>query len=65
VTIWTGSTGTGKTTLLSQYALDFSKLGVNTLFCSFEIKNSVIVNNMLHQHSRLNLTKHNNKIDLY
>lgn len=57
MSIWTGSTGTGKTTLLSQYALDFSKNSVNTLFCSFEIKYNKIIQKMLLQHSRSNVKK--------
>ncbi|TSK14771.1 Twinkle protein, mitochondrial [Bagarius yarrelli] len=39
LTVFTGPTGSGKTTFISEYALDLSMQGVNTLWGSFEIKN--------------------------
>jgi twinkle protein len=40
LTIITGSTGVGKTTVLSQLSLDYCMQNVTTLWGSFEIKNS-------------------------
>lgn len=37
--IFAGPTGSGKTTFISEYALDLCMQGVNTLWGSFEIKN--------------------------
>ncbi|KAK2866468.1 hypothetical protein Q7C36_002524 [Tachysurus vachellii] len=39
LTVFTGPTGSGKTTFISEYALDLCMQGVNTLWGSFEIKN--------------------------
>ena len=45
----TGPTGVGKTTLLSQISLDMAKQNVNTLWGSFEVKNTRLVRKMLQQ----------------
>ena len=37
LTVFTGRTGSGKTTFLSEYSLDLCMQGVNTLWCSFEV----------------------------
>ena len=50
VTVLTGSTGTGKTTFLSQLSLDYAGGGVNTLWGSFEIKNTRLAITMLGQY---------------
>ncbi|KAL0491572.1 Peo1 [Acrasis kona] len=50
LTILTGPTGIGKTTLLSQLAIDFASQGVNTLWGSFEIKNVRLIKKMLCQY---------------
>jgi len=50
LTVITGPTGSGKTTFLSQYSLDLSMNGVNTLFGSFEIPRDVFVNRMIKQY---------------
>lgn len=47
--IFTGPTGSGKTTFLSQLSLDFAKQDKATLWGSFEIKNSRLIQKMLHQ----------------
>lgn len=47
--IFTGPTGSGKTTMLSQLTLDFAKEGAPTLWGSFEIKNSRLLQSMLRQ----------------
>ncbi|TMW66541.1 hypothetical protein Poli38472_004306 [Pythium oligandrum] len=55
VTILTGPTGCGKTTLLSQLSLDLCGQGVNTLWGSFEIKNTRLIHKMLTQLAGKNL----------
>ncbi|CAM9440663.1 unnamed protein product [Phaeothamnion confervicola] len=52
LTVFTGPTGAGKTTLLSQLSLDLSEAGVNTLWGSFEIKNTRLIKKMLQQFAR-------------
>ena len=58
LTIFTGPTGSGKTTLMSELSLDLSLQGVPTLWGSFEIKNVRLAKIMLRQLSGLNLEKH-------
>lgn len=43
---------TGKTTFLGQLSLDFAENGVNTLWGSFEIKNTRLMHKLLQQFSR-------------
>ena len=47
--IFTGPTGSGKTTMLSQLTLDFAKNNAPTLWGSFEIKNSRLLESMMRQ----------------
>mmetsp|Transcript_1623 Transcript_1623/g.1909 ORF Transcript_1623/g.1909 Transcript_1623/m.1909 type:complete len:736 (+) Transcript_1623:140-2347(+) len=49
LTVITGPTGSGKTTFLSQYSLDLSMNGVNTLFGSFEVPQNQFVSKMIRQ----------------
>lgn len=49
LTVFTGPTGSGKTTLLSQLSLDLAAGGLNTLWGSFEIKNTRLLLKMLQQ----------------
>ena len=49
LTVLTGSTGSGKTTLLSQMSIDLCQSGTNTLWGSFEIKNTRLIKKMLTQ----------------
>ena len=49
LTVFTGPTGTGKTTVLSQMSLDYAAQGVSTLWGSFEIHNHRLVRIMLQQ----------------
>lgn len=49
LTILTGPTGAGKTTIISQLSLDFCKSGVPTLWGSFEIMNKRLAKKMLYQ----------------
>ena len=50
--VFSGPTGSGKTTLLSQLSIDFAAQGVPTLWGSFEIKNSRLLEKMLRQYHR-------------
>jgi archaellum biogenesis ATPase FlaH len=54
-TIFTGPTGVGKTSILSQLSLDFCAQGMKTLWGSFEIKSPRLVKNMLHQFAGKNM----------
>lgn len=49
LTILTGPTGAGKTTIISQLSLDFCQSGVPTLWGSFEILNKRLAKKMLYQ----------------
>lgn len=49
LTVFTGPTGSGKTTFISEYALDLCTQGVNTLWGSFEISNVKLARVMLTQ----------------
>ncbi len=53
VTIITGSTGVGKTTILSQLSLETAQQGVPTLWGSFEIRNPRLARTMMKQYSAL------------
>ncbi|XP_065910800.1 twinkle mtDNA helicase-like [Dysidea avara] len=57
VTILTGPTGSGKTTLVSEMSLDLCQQGVTTLWGSFEIKNVRLVKTLLNQLSGIKLEK--------
>ncbi|CAG8578574.1 10805_t:CDS:2, partial [Paraglomus occultum] len=56
LTIFTGTTGVGKTTVLSQLSLDYCRSGVNTLWGSFEIPNVRLAKKMLQQFAGKALT---------
>jgi len=64
-TVFTGPTGSGKTTLLSQLSLDFARSGLPTLWCSFELKNEVLMSTMLNQYAGQDLGKEMHKFDYY
>lgn len=49
LTVFTGPTGCGKTTVLSQMSLEYACQGVRTLWGSFEIKNARLARVMLQQ----------------
>ncbi|KAI9365904.1 P-loop containing nucleoside triphosphate hydrolase protein [Pilaira anomala] len=49
LTILTGPTGAGKTTIISQLSLDYCQSGVPTLWGSFEIMNKRLAKKMLYQ----------------
>ncbi|XP_076248122.1 mitochondrial DNA helicase isoform X2 [Calliopsis andreniformis] len=64
-TVLTGPTGCGKTTLMSEYSLDLAMQGVNTLWGSFEIRNSRLARTMLQQMIGLPLDENLEKFDTY
>ncbi|CAD5117485.1 DgyrCDS6253 [Dimorphilus gyrociliatus] len=57
LTVFTGPTGSGKTTFISEYSLDLCTQGVNTLWGSFEISNVRLLKTMLTQFARQKLTQ--------
>jgi twinkle protein len=57
LTIFTGPTGSGKTTFLSEYSLDLAQQGLTTMWGSFEIRNHRLAKIMMTQYARLNLRK--------
>lgn len=63
LTVLSGSTGSGKTTLMSQYSLDLAEQGVNTLWGSFEIPNHRLARTLLTQLAGLPLHDHMGRFD--
>ncbi|KAI8967757.1 P-loop containing nucleoside triphosphate hydrolase protein [Mycotypha africana] len=63
LTILTGPTGVGKTTIISQLSLDFCKSGVPTLWGSFEIMNKRLAKKMLYQFAGKDLSLHPEEFD--
>ena len=63
LTVFSGRTGSGKTTFLSEYSLDLCMQGVNTLWCSFEVKNTRLLRMMLKQFSLVNLDERLEEFD--
>lgn len=61
----TGPTGSGKTTFISEYSLDLSIQGVNTLWGSFEIRNERLATTLLKQLSLTNLENHLDQFDYW
>ncbi|KAG8183233.1 hypothetical protein JTE90_014408 [Oedothorax gibbosus] len=55
LTVFSGQTGTGKTTFMSEYSLDLCIQGLPTLWASFEITNTRLMKTMLSQFSRCSL----------
>lgn len=64
LTVFTGPTGAGKTTFLSEYSLDLCSQDVRTLWGSFEICNVRLAKRMLHQFSGVDLDKEPLKFEL-
>jgi len=56
VTVFTGTTGIGKTSFLSQLSLDYCLQGVSTLWGSFEIRHTILAKKMLNQLANKNLS---------
>ncbi|KAL5016821.1 hypothetical protein ScPMuIL_006410 [Solemya velum] len=63
LTVFTGPTGSGKTTFISDYSLDLCMQGANTLWGSFEINNVRLAKTMLTQFAQCNLSKKLNEFD--
>ncbi|KAI8430075.1 hypothetical protein MSG28_000497 [Choristoneura fumiferana] len=58
LTVLTGPTGCGKTTLCAEMSLDLAQQGVTTLWGSFEIRNSRLARTMLQQLAGVPLEQH-------
>ncbi|KAM9426573.1 twinkle mtDNA helicase isoform 1-T2 [Pholidichthys leucotaenia] len=65
LTVFTGPTGSGKTTFISELALDLSMQGVNTLWGSFEINNVRLAKIMLTQFAMQRLEENLEKYDFW
>lgn len=65
LSLFTGKTGTGKTTFLSEYSLDLCIQGINTLWGSFEVKNSRLAKTQLKQFAKLDLEKDMASFDVW
>jgi twinkle protein len=65
LSILTGPTGIGKTTIISQISMDLCSQGVNTLWGSFELNNVRLAKKMLNQFAQKNLEKHLAEFDLW
>ncbi|XP_022089225.1 twinkle protein, mitochondrial-like isoform X2 [Acanthaster planci] len=63
LSVFTGPTGSGKTTFMAEYSLDLCTQGVNTLWGSFEIQNVRLAKVMLTQFAQVNLEKNLDKFD--
>ena len=55
LTVFSGRTGSGKTTFMSEYSLDLCQQNVNTLWGSFEVRNVRLAKMQLKQFSGVNL----------
>ncbi|CAG9107496.1 unnamed protein product [Plutella xylostella] len=58
LTVLTGPTGCGKTTLCAEMSLDLAEQGVTTLWGSFEIRNARLARTMLQQFAGVPLERH-------
>ncbi|KAI9246687.1 P-loop containing nucleoside triphosphate hydrolase protein [Phascolomyces articulosus] len=65
LTILTGPTGAGKTTIISQLSLDYCTSGVPTLWGSFEILNKRLAKKMLYQLAGKDLSKAPREFDVW
>ncbi|XP_017776203.1 PREDICTED: twinkle protein, mitochondrial isoform X2 [Nicrophorus vespilloides] len=65
LSIFTGPTGSGKTTFISEYSLDLAMQGINTLWGSFEIRNARLARTMLQQMSGIALDENLDKYDFW
>lgn len=63
LTVLTGPTGCGKTTFMAEYSLDLAIQGVNTLWGSFEIRNTLLARTLLQQMARKPLDEHLDEFD--
>ncbi|XP_051530042.1 twinkle mtDNA helicase-like [Myxocyprinus asiaticus] len=65
LTVFTGPTGSGKTTFISECALDLCMQGVNTLWGSFEINNVRLAKIMLTQFAEQRLEENLDQYDMW
>uniref|UniRef100_A0A1A8JC15 Twinkle mtDNA helicase n=2 Tax=Nothobranchius kuhntae TaxID=321403 RepID=A0A1A8JC15_NOTKU len=65
LTVFTGPTGSGKTTFISELALDLCMQGVNTLWGSFEINNVRLAKIMLTQFAMQRLEENLERYDFW
>ncbi|CAJ1080110.1 twinkle protein%2C mitochondrial [Xyrichtys novacula] len=65
LTVFTGPTGSGKTTFISEIALDLCMQGVNTLWGSFEINNVRLAKIMLTQFAMQRLEENLEQYDFW
>ncbi|XP_047464099.1 twinkle protein, mitochondrial [Mugil cephalus] len=65
LTVFTGPTGSGKTTFISELALDLCTQGVNTLWGSFEINNVRLAKIMLTQFAMQKLEENLEQYDFW
>jgi twinkle protein len=65
ITIVTGPTGIGKTTIVTQMTLDYCTQGVTTLFGSFEIKNHRLIRKMMCQYAGKDLSNFKHEFEAY
>ncbi|KAJ1898518.1 hypothetical protein LPJ66_002692 [Kickxella alabastrina] len=65
LTILSGATGCGKTTVASQLSLDFCRSGVSTLWGSFEIPNVRLATRMMSQFARRDISQAPSEIDYW
>ncbi|XP_026090560.1 twinkle protein, mitochondrial-like [Carassius auratus] len=65
LTVFTGPTGSGKTTFISEFALDLCIQGVNTLWGSFEINNVRLAKIMLTQFAKQRLEENLDQYDMW
>ncbi|XP_016122703.1 twinkle protein, mitochondrial-like [Sinocyclocheilus grahami] len=65
LTVFTGPTGSGKTTFISECALDLCMQGVNTLWGSFEINNVRLAKIMLTQFAKQRLEENLDQYDVW
>lgn len=63
LTVLTGPTGCGKTTFMAEYSLDLAMQGVNTLWGSFEIRNTLLARTLLQQLARKPLDENLEEFD--
>uniref|UniRef100_A0A131YVV4 DNA 5'-3' helicase n=1 Tax=Rhipicephalus appendiculatus TaxID=34631 RepID=A0A131YVV4_RHIAP len=63
LTVFTGPTGSGKTTFMCEYSLDLCMQGVNTLWGSFEIQNEKLAKIMLTQFAKMSLENNMEEFD--
>lgn len=65
LTIFSGPTGIGKTTVLSQISLDYVIQGVSTLWGSFELNNVRLAKKLLTQYAQKNLEDNIGEFQIY